>query len=356
MLVAADKLTELTTQICRKAGSEPREAGLVGQNLVEANLKGHDSHGVGMMPTYIDSIERGRLQLNQHPTVLSDNGPILVIDGNQGYGQVIGRETMELGIERARNQGLALIALRNSHHLGRIGAWGEQCAEAGLVSIHYVNVHGHRPLVAPFGGSDPRFTTNPYCTALPATPENPMFVLDMATSTVAMGKVRVAYNKGVEMPEGALVDSEGRPTRDPAVMYEAPTGALQPFGLHKGYGLAMVSELLAGALTGGGTCLPEREGREIIVNNMLSILIDPAATADAAFFAREVDAMTAHVKASPPAPGVDAVMVAGDPERKSAAERAANGVPIDDTTWQQIVETAGKVGIAAADVDAMVAA
>ena len=355
MLISADNLTDITRSICLKAGSEAAEADKVARNLVEANLAGHDSHGVGMVPTYIDSIERGRLQPNQHASVISDNGAILVVDGNRGYGQVIGEETMNLGIERAKNQGMALIALRNSHHLGRIGAWGEQCAAAGLVSIHYVNVMGHRPLVTPFGGSDARFTTNPYCTALPATDGNPPVILDMATSKVAMGKIRVAYNKGVDAPEGALIDPDGNPTLDPGVMFQETRGALRSVGEHKGYGLAFICELLAGALTGGGTCLPEREAEEIIVNNMLSILIDPTATGNAEGYAREIDAMTAHVKASPPAPGVEAVMVPGDPERKSRAERGANGIPVDDRTWEEIVETAGKVGIAADDVNAAAA-
>jgi hypothetical protein len=177
---------------------------------------------------------------------------VIVIDGGAGYGQVVAKEAMDIGIERAKKHGVAVVGLKNSHHIGRVGHWGEQCAWAGLVSTHWVNVHGHKSLAAPFGGAEPRFTTNPYCTAVPRQGQEPI-VLDFATSQVAMGKVRVANNKKVMMDEGLLIDSAGRPTTDPSVMYNAPYGAILPFGLHKGGGLAVICDLLAGALTGGRT-------------------------------------------------------------------------------------------------------
>ena len=181
---------------------------------------------------------------------LRDNGAVIVIDGGAGYGQVIAKEAMDIGIERAKKHGVCIVGLKNSHHIGRIGHWAEQCARAGMVSTHWVNVHGHKSLVAPFGGAEPRFTTNPYCTAVPRKGKEPI-VLDFATSQVAMGKVRVANNKKVAMDEGLLIDFAGRPTTDPGVMYNAPYGAILPFGLHKGGGLAVICDLLAGALTGG---------------------------------------------------------------------------------------------------------
>ncbi len=353
MRFEAKGLVELTKTMCLRAGSEEAEAALVARHLVDANLMGHDSHGIGMLPIYVEELLDGRLAPGRHVTVVRDKGPFLVLDGNRGYGQVIGGEAMALGIAKAREHGLAVVALRNTHHLGRIGAWGEMCLEHGLISIHYVNVIGHRALVAPFGGSDSRFTTNPYCTAIPATDKTPPLVLDMATSRVAHGKVRVAHNAGLEVADGTLIDADGNPTRDPGVMFREPSGSMLAMGEHKGYGLALVCEILAGALTGGGTCLPEREHIATIINNMLSVIIDPAALTEVAEFQREVDAITAHVKASPPASGVEEVMVPGDPERKARAEREARGVPLSDGSWAEIVGAAEKLGIERAEVEAI---
>jgi uncharacterized oxidoreductase len=250
---------------------------------------------------------------------------------------------MAIGVERARRHGVALIALRRAHHLGRIGAWAEQCAAAGCVSMHYVNVIGHRPYVAPFGGRDGRLATNPICIGLPAT-EWPPIILDMATSKVAFGKLKVARNKGQPAPDGALIDAAGSPTTDPAVMFGQPIGALLPFGEHKGYGLALMCELLAGALVGGGTNGPKTQTSDTITNSMLSIVIDPAAVTDSAAMRAEVDALAAWVKGSPPCAGVDEVLVPGEPERRTRAERMARGIPLDRTTWQQLLDVARLAG------------
>jgi uncharacterized oxidoreductase len=354
--IDAEKLKSVVRAFCRNAGSEEVESGLVAEHLVMANLSGHDSHGVGMIPAYLKSMNEDGLKANQHVTVDAEAGAILRLDGHSGYGQVIGQEAMDLGIALAAKQGVAVVALRRSHHLGRIGTWGEQCAEAGMVSIHYVNAPGYRPIVAPYGGSDARYSTNPYCTAVPATDGNPAMIFDMATSNIAMGKVRVANNKGVEVPPGSLIDAHGNETNDPGVMYSDPKGALRSVGNHKGYGLALVCELLAGGLTNGGGHIPERFEGQNILNNMLSVILDPNAIGDAGFFLEEIDKITAHVKESPPAPGVDAVMVPGDPERKMRAERGATGVPVDDETWRQIVETAGEVGLGAGEIERLIQA
>jgi uncharacterized oxidoreductase len=225
--VMPDALHAFTMAICRADGSSAEEARLMANHLVLANLFGHDSHGVGMMPVYILNTTTGHCVRNHHAKIVRDNGVVIVIDGGAGYGQVIAKEAMDIGIERAKKHGVAVVGLKNSHHIGRIGHWAEQCARAGLVSTHWVNVHGHKSLVAPFGGAEPRFTTNPYCAAVPRKGKEPI-VLDFATSQVAMGKVRVANNKKVAMDEGLLIVSAGRPTTDPGVMYNAPYGAILP--------------------------------------------------------------------------------------------------------------------------------
>jgi uncharacterized oxidoreductase len=220
-----------------------------------------------------------------------------------------------------------------------------------MVSTHWVNVHGHKSLVAPFGGAEARFTTNPYCTAIPRKGQEPL-VLDFATSQVAMGKVRVANNKQVQMDAGLLIDAAGNPTTDPGVMYNPPYGAILPFGLHKGGGLAVICDLLAGALTGGRTHSPRtiKHGGTDIINNMLSVIIDPAAMAGTDFFEDEVETFVNWVKSAKPQPGVPEVLTPGEPERARRADREKNGIPIDTTTWQQLVTVARQVRLNDTDI------
>ena len=351
MLIDPDKLTALSITMTERSGSSPQEAKAVAENLVMANLMGHDSHGIGLLARYIRHSMTDRLTPNGHAKVVSDHGAFLLIDGEMGYGQVIGHETMEMGIAKAKEHGVAIVGLRNVHHLGRIGAWGEMCANAGFISIHYVNAMAHDPLVAPFGGYDARYSTNPYCTALPATPDGPSIVLDMATSKLAQGKVRVARNKGVPLPDGAVVGSDGLPTNDPEVIFQDPPGAMLSFGEHKGYGLALICEVLAGAVTGGGTSRPEKFAEDTIRNNMLTIIIDPNGFGDEIPFANEIDEMTKWVKSARTTPGVDEIMVPGDPERKMVIQRRKEGIPMDDNTWNEMVEAGISVGMNRVDFD-----
>ena len=205
----SEPLARAIEAIIAAGGSGPREARLVAENLVRANLLGHDSHGIGMVPRYVDALLEGGLEANRHPRATLDAGALLALDGCKGYGQAIGLEAMEMAIERARKHGSCIMTLANSHHLGRIGHWAEMAVAAGLVSIHFVNVISHAR-VAPYGGRDARFGTNPCCIGVPLPGEAP-FILDYATSAVAQGKLRVAHNKGEKVPPGRLIDDEGRP-------------------------------------------------------------------------------------------------------------------------------------------------
>jgi len=342
--VMPDPLHAFTMAICKADGSTEQEARLVADHLVLANLFGHDSHGVGMMPHYIQNTTTGACVRNHHAKISRDNGAVIVIDGGAGYGQVVAKEAMDIGIERAKKHGVCVVGLTNAHHIGRIGHWGEQCARAGMVSTHWVNVHGHKSLVAPFGGAEPRFTTNPYCTAVPRKGKEPI-VLDFATSQVAAGKVRVANNKKTPMEPGLLIDSAGNATTDPGVLYNAPYGAILPFGLHKGGGLAVICDILAGALTGGRTHSPRtiKKDSTDIINNMLSIIIDPESMGGNAMFEDEVETFITWVKSAKPQPGVKEVLAPGEPERMRRVDRQKNGIPIDTTTWQQLLEVAQKV-------------
>ncbi|MEL7209816.1 MAG: malate/lactate/ureidoglycolate dehydrogenase, partial [Actinomycetota bacterium] len=318
-----DQLRNYVTEVCAQLGSEPTEAGLVADQLVGANLAGHDSHGIGMMPTYVDAVMGGRLFPNRHATVARDGGAVLVIDGNRAFGQVTGYESTNLAIERARETGVALVGLRDSFHIGRIGHWGEQCAAAGMVSLHFVNVAGHHPLVAPYGGADARFTTNPVCISIPAADGKPAVLLDMATSVIAMGKVRVAKNKGEQVQDGALLDSDGAVTTDPNAMFVSrPGGAIMAFGEHKGSGLAIMCEILGAALTGGTTIAPKNERDGSAMNSMLSIVIDPGAVSSHDVLQQEANAFLAYVKESRLRKGFDEVLLPGEPEARARLARA----------------------------------
>ena len=334
---------DLVRTVCDALGSDEREARLVADHLVAANLAGHDSHGVGMIPTYVGSAAAGGLVVNAELETVTDAGAVLVVDGVHGFGQAMAFDAMAVGIERAREYGLALVGLRNSHHVGRIGHWAEQCAAAGLISIHFVNVGGSL-MVAPFGGSDARFSTNPFCVAFPRVGE-PTILLDFATSAIAYGKARVAHNKGVEAPEGSLIDHEGRPTDDPSVLFDEPHGALRAMGLHKGGGLAIMCELLGGALTGGLTTREETaHDATSIYNSMTSILIDPNALDS--LDSGAADAFLEWVKASPaPAGAEHGPLLPGEVERATRATRTRDGLPVDETTWRGIADAARAAGV-----------
>jgi hydroxycarboxylate dehydrogenase B len=349
VIIGADALHAFVVAIWQAAGSAPREASLVADHLVEANRSGHDSHGVGMIPRYMRACREGELKLNTHAQIVRDAGAVLTIEGARGFGQVIAFEAMEHGIERAKRSGVCAVGLRNAHHIGRIGHWAEQCARAGLVSFHFVNVAGD-PLVAPFGGIDRRFGTNPFCAAFPREGRAPL-VLDFATSAIAAGKVRVAFNKGVETPAGALIDVDGRPTRDPGALFsEGQHGALRAFGGdvagHKGSGLAAMCEIFAGALSGGFTTHTDTiVTTNAIVNCMMSVIVDPTAF-DAPGKDQEADAFVDWLKATRRVDGVDEVLLPGEREDATRRERTGKGIPIDLTTWSQIVDAARAAGMA----------
>ena len=351
-MIDPERLHAFVRALWEKAGSEAIEARLVADHLVQANLSGHDSHGVGMIPRYLRSLRDGELKLNAHAQVARDAGAVLTIEGGRGFGQVMAHEAMTLGIQRAQQLGVCAVGLRNAHHIGRIGHWAEQCADAGLVSFHFVNVAGD-PLVAPFGGIDARIGTNPFCAAFPRAGRPPL-VLDFATSRIAFGKTRVAYNKGQQVPPDSLIDHAGNPSNDPSAVHEDPRGSLLPFGGHKGYGMAALCELFAGALSGGFTTHEASlMTNSAIINCMMSVIIDPKAF-DAPDAEREADAFVGWLRTSRLATGVDGVLMPGEPELAKRAERK-HGTPVDAASWTQITQAARDVGMSAERIAAVTA-
>ena len=352
MLIDKDELTDFVAGIFTAAGASAAFAAKVSHHLVAANLKGHDSHGVGMVPAYVGNIRNGHLDVAAEAKLVKDNTAVMLVDGQFGFGQVVGSQATAMAIERARDTGIVCMGVRNCHHLGRIGSYGEQCAEAGMVSVHFVNVVGHGPLVSPYAGRERRMSTNPFCCVVPRT-DGPPIILDMATSAIAQGKVRVAYMKGVDVPDGALIDEAGLATNDPTVMFEAPFGSLGPFGAHKGYGLAVMCELLGGGLAGEWTAQPGNARENTIVNNMLMMVLDPSAFGGVEGFQQEVTAMVDYLHSTTPAEGVDQVRVPGDPERESVATRSTEGIPIDENSWAGILKAAEVAGVSEAEIAAI---
>ena len=352
MLIKADALERLVSAIFVAEGCAQAEGAAIGRHLVSSNLAGHDSHGVIRVPRYVAGLREGRVIKGQKLAVASETGAMAVVDGGYGFGQWIGEQAVAFGVAKARQSGVAIVALRNSGHLGRIGGWAEIAAEAGIISVHFVNVAGSK-LVAPFGGVERRMSTAPFSVGVPRPGEAPM-ILDFATSLVAEGKVLVASNGGTPLPAGALIEPDGRLSTDPRTLYGPITGpgprspgggegSIRAMGEHKGSGLAFMCEILAGALTGGGCAGPGERSR--ITNGMLSIYMSPGVFGSEAAFGAEMRRYVEFFKSSRPDHPGGEVLTPGEPERRYRAKRLKEGVPLEAETWEAIRKAALGAGL-----------
>jgi hydroxycarboxylate dehydrogenase B len=351
--VPVDVLRGFIADIFTGAGCVAEEGRRIAHHLLSANLTGHDSHGVIRTPRYIQWLQEGKVVAGQTISIVKETPTHAIVDGNWGFGQTVAPQAVDLGIAKAKQNGLSVVGLRHAGHIGRIGDWGERAAEAGLISIHFVNVFGGE-LVAPYGGVNRRFSTNPVCIAAP-TAEGPL-VLDFATSLVAEGKVLVASNGGKPVPPGSLIEPDGTLSSDPRTLYgeiagthvrdsAQGAGALRTFGEHKGSGLAFMCEILAGCLTEGGTSGPIPGGkRGRIANGMLSIYLSPGSFG-AEHFQQAAREYTSYVKSSAPATPGGEVLVPGETEARIRAARTRDGVPLQATTWAAICATAASLGL-----------
>lgn len=342
MRIQHDRLRELTTAIFQAAGCQRDEAERIAEHLVEANLVGHDSHGVIRVFSYVQWLRAGKVLAGQTIQVVFQNDVIAVVDGQFGFGQSIGEQAMRLGIEKSARHGVSVIALRNAGHLGRIGDWPLMVAQAGKLSLHFVNTTGAGILVAPFGGINRRLSANPIAAGIPVK-GGPPILLDMSACTIAEGKIRVALNKGVPVPEDCIIDSRGQPTTDPRVFYADPPGAILSIAGHKGYGLAVLCEVMAGALTGGGCSNPKNADR--VVNGMLSIILEPSYFQKDAAFSGEIERFVAWVKSSERATPAGDILMPGEIEERTKARRMKEGIELDEKTWSQLSMTAEAVGL-----------
>ncbi len=339
-----DHLRQITTRTFTAAGWPEADAAEVARHFILANLSGHDSHGIGMLPLYVQAVRDGLLLPTNRPVDRVDVAPFLVIDAQVALGQPTARRAVARACSMAQHGGIAVLNLINAHHIGRIGDYAEQAADRGLIAMFWVNVAGRAPMVASHGAREARWGTNPHAIGIP-NGETPL-ILDFATSRMAHGKARVALNKGVPVADGHLIDAAGNATNDPSVVFPpAPMGALLPFGDHKGAGLAMLAEILSAGLT-GGALIESHPVRSWIINSLFGILFDPARLEpDAAARAARIEAIAAWARSAAPRDGVDTVRVPGDIERETRVARQDAGIALDDETWRQIVEAAAQFGV-----------
>ncbi len=344
--ISASELEQFTARIFEAAGARSEEAARVAKSLVEANLMGHDSHGVIRIPEYVGRIDRKEINLGSSPQTVVETESLAVIDGDWGWGQVIGREAMEVAIQKASRTGVGVVSVRNCCHIGRLGEFPSMAAERGMVAMIFVNSHGGGALVPPWGGRERRLSANPIAAAVPR-PDGDPIVMDISTCAVAEGKVRVALHRGAALPPDCIVDAEGRPSTNPADFYGPPEGALLPIGRHKGFALALITDILAGALSGAGCARP---GENRTGNGFLAIVIDLEKVRPGDGYDADVSELVEWVKSSALAPGFDEILVPGEPEARERSRRAKQGIPIADETWRQITEIASRQGIEAPEV------
>jgi uncharacterized oxidoreductase len=341
--VAATDLERLTAELF-VARRVPREdAAWIAAMLVRANLRGHDSHGVIRIPQYCAAIAQGHLNPAPVIRVVTDTPTLAILDGDRGFGQVVGRRGTALAIDKTRGQGLAAVALRHTSHVGRLADYAELAAREGFIALLWANaVHGLN--VAPWGGAARRLGTNPHAIGIPGPGGTVAVSHDFATSVWAEGKLRVKFNRGEPVPPGIMLNGRGEASTDPREYYTDPVGSLLTAGQHKGYGLSLAIEILGGILSGTGAA---SAASGVFANGTLLVCLDPARFLPRAEFDAQVAALLSWVRSAPLAAGAKEVLVPGEPEARMERERRAGGIPIEDTTWRQIQACATEVGVRA---------
>jgi LDH2 family malate/lactate/ureidoglycolate dehydrogenase len=342
--VHADRLKKIGVALLRAAGASSDEADAVAGGCVNANLVGHDSHGIVAVPTYIDRIKAGHIVPGAPWTIVQESPTTTVIDGHWGFGFHVNAKAMALTIEKAKKSNVAAATVFRQSHVGRVGAYPLMAIEHGMIGLATADSGRSPKAVAPFGGREARLGTNPISIAVPSDLDGP-FCLDMATSAVAAGKVALAVARGKEIPTGWVVDAEGNATTDPKQLRKG--GALLPLGGTEGYkgsGLAAIVEVLCGLLTGLGFGV-EPSGRHN--DGCFMAVFNVSAFRPLAEFKKEVTEFARYLKATPPAAGSPGVFYPGEVEHVRAQERAKTGIDVEDATWNKLRALAGEYGLAA---------
>jgi len=324
--VPADALRAHAGELLAALGIPRDQAEVVAETLVEADLRGVDSHGVNLVRLYAGRIRAGQMQPRTEIQVLRDEGAFVHLDGGLGPGQIAGIFAIDRAVEKARSLGVGVATVRESTHLGALGYYTLRAAQRGIIALAFQNGPAFVP---PHGGLTGIFSTNPFSYAIPAHEEPPV-VYDVATTTVAGNRILLARKRGTQIPPDWALDAQGVPTTDPQ---RASIDHLQWFGAHKGYGLGFLVEVLSGVLTDssfGRTHVSRShvEGKDRVAKGYLFLTLDPARILGPGEFERRTDALIRDVHASQVAPGVERVMVPGEIEYRRRAERLANGVPL----------------------------
>jgi LDH2 family malate/lactate/ureidoglycolate dehydrogenase len=341
--VSAEKLTDIAKGLLVAAGASQEEAEVIARYNIGANLVGHDSHGIILIPQYIERIKAGHIVPQAPWNIIEESPTTTVIDGNWGFGYAVTDRAMRYTIEKAKKQNVAAATVFRQSHIGRLASYPLVAAGEGMIAMITADSGRSPKHVAPFGGAKARLGTNPICFAVPSNLDGPL-VFDMATSAAAAGKINVATARGDQVPTGWLIDSEGRPSTDPRVLKQG--GALLPLGGTEGYkgtGLAAIVEILSGLLTGLGFGV-EPTGRHN--DGCFIAVFNVAAFRKLDTFKQEVTEFAQYLKATPPAQGVSEVFYPGEIEFRKEQDRRKNGVPIEDATWAKLKDLAQGYGIA----------
>lgn len=353
IVMQAEQWHQVVYELFKAAGATHANAERLAQSLVDSNLAGHDSHGVLRIPQYLQAIAEGQLDPAGEPVVLKETPCSVLMDGGWTFGQVGAKMCMQEAINRAKKHGVAVTALIKAYHIGRLGEYSEMAHDADMIGfVTTGGLGGGQKLMAggmaPYGGARPIFGTNPLSFGIPAGAQSPV-VADFATSTIALGKVNEARVKGNQLPPGCILDSTGKPTTNPADYYKG--GTLLPFGGHKGYGLAVVAELLGEAFTGADACSDDqgRGGPYMLAGNVF-IVLDSGLFRPMQEYGTATDAIIQRIKAVPPAPGFSEVLLPGEPEQRSKARRRQEGIGMPENSWETIREQGLKYGLNLAEL------
>ena len=339
-----DRLTAIGIQIFEAAGAPTDEAATVAHLLANANLVGHDSHGVIRIPQYLGFIENGNLTPGAPIELIRDTPATAVVNGNWGFGQVIASKAMTIAIEKAKNTGVSSVSVQHSNHVGRLADYTLMATAHDMIAMAMANNHGAGRNVTPWGGRERRLSTSPICVAIPTANGDPI-LMDITSSVVAEGKVRVMRNRGMPVPEGWIIDAEGNPSTDPNDFYGPPQGAILPFGGmvgHKGFALNMIIEMLSGGLSGAGC---SRADATRVGNAMSLTVYNISHFVPIEEFYQQINDFVGYVRSAEIAPGFDEIVVPGEPEVRTAASRRAEGIFVEDETWGQIRASAEKLGV-----------
>lgn len=342
---SANELRRFVAQLFQ-ANSVGIETSLrIAESLVDSNLCGHDSHGITLTRWYLEQLHAGEIHTDAALQIVLDLPGAIVADGQKGFGQVQCQRLVELACEKARGAGAVCATMKQSGHIGRLGEWVEQAARKNLAAIIAVNDNGAIYTVAPPGGIDRRLSTNPIGIGIPT--EGEPIILDMSTSVVANGKLKLARLNNATVPLGWIQDANGVPTNDPHVMLADPPGSLLPFGgeqSYKGFGLGFAFDILVAGLS-GGFCPPGQPGAAEY-NNVLLIVWDPSRFAGTDHFLQQSARLSEFVRSARCQPGVDRIRLPGDRSHETRRERTQHGIPLSGEYLEPLLDLASQLGIA----------